>query len=287
MHWGVKGESVGMTPNLYLEEAVSAARRGVSVRILLSDAFLNPADEKDNLHTVTYVNEIARRENLDMQARIIKSRLVGVDKIHNKGLVVDSRYSLVSSINWSRNSPVNNREASLLIDNPQIGTYFSDIFAYDWYDGTPADYPLITEVDLGLGFVEITYHGVETIDIGGWSLRTSAGGAQAIPANTQLAPDVPLVIARDGAALRQQHPDVVHLIEMPALSLKSNGDWLSLQLGSRTVDLVAWGDAHHGWSLAGPSDGPLCRSDSGKDTNSHLDWMSGNVPSPGIAGCAS
>lgn len=286
MHWGIIGGTTKTTPNLYLEEAIAAARRGVTVRILLSDAFLDPSDEKDNLHTVTYVNEVARKEHLDMQARIIKSKLVGVDKIHNKGLVVDSRYTLVSSINWSRNSPNNNREASLLIDNPQIGTYFSDIFAYDWYDGTPVDYPIITEIDLDLGFIEITHHGGQPIEIGGWSLRNSAGVSLAIPANTRLTPGVPLVIARDGAALHQKHPGISHLIEMPGLALKSKGDWLSLQRGSRTVDLVAWGDAHHGWGLASPSTGPLCRPDSGKDTNTHLDWVSEPVPSPGLAGCA-
>ncbi len=286
MHWGSKGESTRATPNLYLEEAIAAGRRGVSVRILLSDAFLTPSDEKDNLNTVTYVNEIAQKENLNMQARIIRSKLIGVDKIHNKGVVVDNRFTLVSSINWSRNSPVNNREVSLLIDNPQIGAYFDDIFTFDWYDGTPADYPLITEIDLVAGFVEITHHGDRTIEIGGWSLRNSTGVSLAIPANTQLTPGVPLVIARDGIALGQKHPGIKHLIEIPGLVPKANGDWLTLQRGSRAVDLVAWLDAYHGWELASPGSGPLCRPDSGKDTNTHLDWVSGRVPSPGIAGCA-
>jgi phosphatidylserine/phosphatidylglycerophosphate/cardiolipin synthase-like enzyme len=75
----------------------------VKVRILLSDAFLDPNDPKDNTKTMAYVNDIARREALDLQARIIKSSLAGLDKIHNKGVVVDGRRALVSSVNWSLN----------------------------------------------------------------------------------------------------------------------------------------------------------------------------------------
>jgi phosphatidylserine/phosphatidylglycerophosphate/cardiolipin synthase-like enzyme len=76
---------------------------------------------------MAYVNDTARREGLDLQARIIKSSLAGLDKIHNKGVVVDGRRALVSSVNWSLNSPLNNREVSLLIDNQQIAGYFTDV----------------------------------------------------------------------------------------------------------------------------------------------------------------
>lgn len=116
-----------MTPDLFLEEAIDAARRGVKVRILLSDAFLNPKDPKDNTNTVIYVNTIAQREGLDLQARIFTSDIAALDKIHNKGIVVDGRKVLVSSVNWSYNSPANNREVSLLIDHPSIGQFYTDV----------------------------------------------------------------------------------------------------------------------------------------------------------------
>ncbi|MFZ5823944.1 MAG: hypothetical protein ACOY94_06405, partial [Bacillota bacterium] len=34
---------------------------------------------------------------------------------------------LVSSINWSLNSPLNNREVGLILDHPAIGQYYTDI----------------------------------------------------------------------------------------------------------------------------------------------------------------
>jgi cardiolipin synthase A/B len=97
------------------------------VRILISDAFLDPSDPKDSTNTVRYANDIARREHLDMQARIFNHALLGMEKIHNKGVIVDDRKVLVSSINWSYNSPTNNREASLILEHPVIGAYFADI----------------------------------------------------------------------------------------------------------------------------------------------------------------
>jgi cardiolipin synthase A/B len=128
LYWGPGNGSLQETPDVYLAEAIAAARRGVQVRILLSDAFLDPKDPRDNSHTVEYVNQLARQERLDMQARIVKSRLAGIDKIHNKGVVVDSRKVLISSVNWSQNSPANNRETSLLLEHPTVGAYYTDIF---------------------------------------------------------------------------------------------------------------------------------------------------------------
>jgi cardiolipin synthase A/B len=127
LHWGTGSGSPQTTPDLYLEEAIAAARRGVKVRILLSNAFLNPRDPKDNTNTVAYVNAIARRERLDMEARLIRTDINGLDKIHNKGIIVDGRKVLVSSVNWSLNSPLNNREVSLLFDHLDLGSYYTDV----------------------------------------------------------------------------------------------------------------------------------------------------------------
>jgi cardiolipin synthase len=128
LHWGANNGSPQTTPDLYLEEAIAAARRGVKVRILLSNSFLDPSDPKDNTHTVRYVNEIARKEKLNLEARLFRSDLAQLDKIHNKGVIVDGRKVLVSSVNWSYNSPANNREVSLILDHPTIGAYFTDLF---------------------------------------------------------------------------------------------------------------------------------------------------------------
>ncbi|HWI53042.1 MAG TPA: phospholipase D-like domain-containing protein [Symbiobacteriaceae bacterium] len=281
LHWGGASGSPQTTPDLYLEEAIAAARRGVKVRILLSDAFLDPKDPKDNTNTVDYVNDIARREKLDMQARIIKSDITALDKIHNKGVIVDGRKVLVSSVNWSLNSPLNNREVSLILDHPDLGMYFTDIFTYDWYNGAPADYPLITEIDATNGFVELTNPTAKTLDLSGWKL-SAAAGTWALPVRTTIAAGKTLVIVRDAAAFQAKYGAVVTPVEIKQLALLSNGDTVQLQKGYTSVDLVAWGAAHPGWNLPKV---PLCRPDPGKDTNTYLDWTPAARATPGTAGC--
>lgn len=283
LHWGEPDGSPDLTPNLYLSEAIAAARRGVRVRILLSDAFLDPDNTKDNTRTVGYVNALARQSGLDMEARIVRSDIALIDKIHNKGIIVDERKVLVSSVNWSRNSPANNREVSLLIDHPEIGRHFSDLFTYDWYDGTPASYPLITEVDAANGFVELTYYGRRPLEIGGWTLRTPAGTV-VLPTRTTLAPGRALAVTADAEALRQRFGRPVQVVELPGLRLGGVRGEVRLIRSGRVIDAIAWG-MEKPWQLADPSSAPLCRPNPGKDTNTGLDWSSGHKSSPGLPGC--
>lgn len=274
------------TPDLFLEESIEAARRGVSVRILLSDAFLDPKDPKDNTYTVQFVNDLARREGLDLQARVIRSDIGGIDKIHNKGIVVDDRQVFISSVNWSYNSPANNREVGLIIDHPQIGALYADLFAFDWYNGTPADYPLITEADTVNGYVEIANFGQKAVELSGWTLSTSAG-EWTLPSRTVVYPGKPLVVARDAVAMKAKYGLIPTLVEVPGLVMRSDRDTVQLRRPERgrLVDAVSWGEHQPGWKLSGPARGPVCRENPGKDTNTHLDWVQAAKGTPGAAGC--
>lgn len=132
--------SWGPFPNLYLEELIAAARRGVEVRILLDASWYNVDEDDpiDNDDTVRYVNGVAAAEGLDLQAKLVDLAAHGLTQLHAKGLVVDGRVVLVSSVNWNRNSPTANREAGLLVENEALAAYFEDVFAWDWKgDVTP------------------------------------------------------------------------------------------------------------------------------------------------------
>lgn|GEM_PF-3933993 len=98
------------------------------MRILLSDTYIDPSAPRDNAWTAAYVNRLAAQEGLDLEARVQRSDLTRLGTLHNKGLVVDSERVLVSSINWSLNSPANNREAGLILDHPAIAQYYTDVF---------------------------------------------------------------------------------------------------------------------------------------------------------------
>lgn len=283
MYWGPRQGSPETTPDLFLEEAIAAARRGVAVRILLSDSYLDPTNPRDNTYTVQYVNEVARKERLNMQARLFRSDLAALDKIHNKGIIVDGTKVLVSSINWSYNSPANNREVGLILDHPTIGSYYTDLFTYDWYNGTTADYPLITEVDGSVGFLELTHFGLDNVDISGWRIVTH-NGALLIPSRTTLIPGRPLVLTRDPDALRRQYGTPRDLLVVTNLAISGERGYVRLQAGDRIIDQIAWGEAQPGWLLPSPIHKPLCRENPGKDTNTLLDWIA-RQGSPGLAGC--
>lgn len=253
----------------------------MKVRILLSDSYVDPSAPRDNAWTAAYVNRLASQEGLDMQARLMRTDLAKVEKLHNKGLVVDGERVLVSSINWSLNSPANNREVGLILEHPALGQFFTDVFTYDWYNGWPADYPLITEVDVAAGYVELTLYDSKAVDLTDWVLATTAGAVR-LPPKSQVAPGQPLVLVRNADAFRTQFGPYAHLVELPGLTLTEK-DKVELRNGPDLVDRVAWGGALPGWTLSGRR--TLCRNPAGQDTNTYLDWTLPSAPSPGAPGC--
>ena len=126
----------GPFPNPYLDELLADARRGVRVRLLLDSSRFNvdENDPIDNDDTVRHLNALAAAERLNLQAKLVDLEAHGFTQLHTKGLVVDGRTVLVSSVNWNRNSPTANREAGLLIENEGLTAYFETVFAWDWKD---------------------------------------------------------------------------------------------------------------------------------------------------------
>ncbi|MDY6964347.1 MAG: phospholipase D-like domain-containing protein [Halobacteriota archaeon] len=115
-------------PNLYLESAIDAARRGCEVKILLDSSWYNVAS---NTETVSYVNGIAEDEGLNLEGRLINGEL-DLDKVHTKGVIVDGDKTLVSSINWNKDSPTYSREVGVIVENQDVSEYFTQVFMHDW-----------------------------------------------------------------------------------------------------------------------------------------------------------
>ncbi|MCX6697818.1 MAG: phospholipase D-like domain-containing protein [Methanoregula sp.] len=118
--------------NPYLVAAINASRRGVAVRVLLDSYWYNVEDTKDNDEMAALINQIAATEHLPLEARCADLQSGGIEKIHNKGVIVDERRVLVSSINWNSNSPNFNREAGVIIDQVKVARYFRAVFEDDW-----------------------------------------------------------------------------------------------------------------------------------------------------------
>ena len=89
---------------------------------------------KPNQITVNYLNQIAHCDNLPIEARIVDTRAAGITYIHNKGIIVDSDIAIVSSINGTQNSAMNNREVAVALQSPEAAKYFGQAFSFDWGD---------------------------------------------------------------------------------------------------------------------------------------------------------
>jgi phosphatidylserine/phosphatidylglycerophosphate/cardiolipin synthase-like enzyme len=91
-----------------------AHKKGLDVRLITSQ-FENTAQWIETLKPF----------DLDQVLRI-------QEWVHNKGIMVDSKVVMVSSQNWSADGVLRNRDAGLIIVQPDITAYFEAIFIEDW-----------------------------------------------------------------------------------------------------------------------------------------------------------
>jgi len=125
-------ESWGGRPNPLLEAAFGAARRGVDVRLLLDRGYWDPETEADANEAVAEAISVrAQAEGVDFEVRLLNAT-GRIERLHNKGLLVDGRAVLVSSVNWARVSVLENREVGLLLEDPEVATVFEEVFRRDW-----------------------------------------------------------------------------------------------------------------------------------------------------------
>jgi len=117
--------------NPLLEAVINKSREGVDVKILLDSYWYNVKkdDPNSNLNTMLYVNSISKNEGLNLEARLFN--IPGIEKLHGKLVIVDDSV-FISSINWNKNSPTNNREVGIIIQDKDVANYFRSVFKSDW-----------------------------------------------------------------------------------------------------------------------------------------------------------
>jgi hypothetical protein len=99
-----------------IDAVADAVRRKVDVRFICS--------QYEN--TPQYI-ELMHERGLSGVLRV-------QDRVHNKGIVVDSKVVLVSSQNWSSQGVLQNRDAGVIITHPGIAQFFEANFLQDWQD---------------------------------------------------------------------------------------------------------------------------------------------------------
>jgi phosphatidylserine/phosphatidylglycerophosphate/cardiolipin synthase-like enzyme len=139
--WGKKNDdndTEGDVPNLPLQAVIAAARRGVTVRVLLDSTWYNVQgdEDRDNDDTALFLNDLAAQEGLDLVAKVINLEETALEKIHTKGVIADPDDKdgevFVGSINWTENSFKGNREVGVVVGHPDVAGYYAKLFRRDW-----------------------------------------------------------------------------------------------------------------------------------------------------------
>ncbi|MFX0097630.1 MAG: phosphatidylserine/phosphatidylglycerophosphate/cardiolipin synthase family protein [Candidatus Hodarchaeota archaeon] len=102
----------------FLEELVAAAARGVTVRVILD------GDSSGMTEVAYYLTNNSVAVSFDNNTYF--------EWTHNKGVIVDGKVVLISSINWSHESVNENREAGVIIYSQSVASYFAQVFQWDW-----------------------------------------------------------------------------------------------------------------------------------------------------------
>ena len=127
----------GNGPNVLLEAAFAAARRGVAVRLLFDGSnWSSEAEVTGNGQLASRLNERARQEGVRLEARVLRPA-GSIERVHNKGVLVDRRFALISSLNWAHGSATENREIGLLLEDPEVATQLEAAFEQDWEGRVP------------------------------------------------------------------------------------------------------------------------------------------------------
>ena len=122
--WGTGGEQSPLTTAV-----LAAIQRGVKVRVLLNDEAVfdhGKSSRPKNQPTIDLITQAGG------SGAIANLKAMGVDYIHNKGVLVDGNKTLISSINWDENSIEHNREAAVVITSTAVNAHYQALFDNDW-----------------------------------------------------------------------------------------------------------------------------------------------------------
>ncbi len=127
----VQQMSIGGPDGPFASATLSAARRGVSVRILLSSAWYV---REENRRLVEHLRRVAEREDLPLEAKLATPG-DRYRRIHAKGVVVDGERAVVGSLNWNAHAARENREVVVVVHGEAAGFYAAAV-RDDWRDSS-------------------------------------------------------------------------------------------------------------------------------------------------------
>jgi hypothetical protein len=138
--------------------------RGAKKRFYMQTQYIHTVDASNDTDTPSHMDLIAAvadRIAAGVDVKLITSEYqdamwierlqdAGVDavdhlriqqRVHNKGIVVDSSIAVISSQNWSSQGTGGNRDAGLIIYDEEAAQYLEEIFLHDWINMAAARIP--------------------------------------------------------------------------------------------------------------------------------------------------
>lgn len=106
-----------ITENRVVEALISAKQRGVDVR-LISDA-LNASGKYSKIKVLRANGIPVKIENY-------------AGKMHSKTMIVDDKYSIIGSMNFSKSGEIKNDENTIVLENTEAAKYLKRFFLYQW-----------------------------------------------------------------------------------------------------------------------------------------------------------
>jgi len=119
--------SVSTEANPILQELVDLVRRDCSASILFDSSWFSAETNNASLEFLT--EQCAG--SIGHSCFALMDRRAPTEVLHNKGFVVDSEMSVVSSNNWVYASFAKNRELAALVGSEEVAIYFERVFTLD------------------------------------------------------------------------------------------------------------------------------------------------------------
>jgi len=153
----IENEAVTITPLLtpdtgIYQEAMLKLIKAVKKKLYIQLQYIHPSSDAANAKFTELIDAVAAKIDAGLDVRIILSEFQklkgGLDalqaaginldnvkiqnNVHNKGFIFDSKKVVVSSMNWSGQGVLSNRDAGVIIDNATAALYYEKIFLDDW-----------------------------------------------------------------------------------------------------------------------------------------------------------
>jgi phosphatidylserine/phosphatidylglycerophosphate/cardiolipin synthase-like enzyme len=130
--WDTTVSDISEDPSPIIQGVIKANERGVNVKIQI-----NAPEDLASVEALVYIY----LNSLDnVEVRFMGNSETAVENnwlssTHNKLVIIDAKVVIVSSVNYSRQSLTQNREAGMVIQNDNAAVHFSEIFELDWNSG--------------------------------------------------------------------------------------------------------------------------------------------------------